>query len=340
MPEGISLFSGYNQKENRHTNYCLLMLKLLYEENPKYLSEALSRMANTETLGNYVGVRFFQQQKTGTSTPDGLIRQEPFTIFIETKNWDWFYDDQLKRHLKELDKQTTGLKVLIALGNFETSESARFSHIDQLCQEEYKGRILFARVGFDDFLRSISLEHLPKNLLDTIAEFRLYLDEHDLLPRWESLLDVVNCAKWPEEIINGQVYMCPTTGGSYSHARCKYFGMYSDKAVSYVALIKAVVDLESQSVAKLKWKNVPDPEENLIRLARERHQHWRDGDFPTRVFVFTDLSPTNFVKDTPGPMWGSKQYFDVTRLNPKTTKELADQLKDLTWSELQNPIIK
>lgn len=44
MSEGISLFSGYNQKENRHTNYCLLMLKLLYEEIPKYpfSSEAIN----------------------------------------------------------------------------------------------------------------------------------------------------------------------------------------------------------------------------------------------------------------------------------------------------------
>ena len=340
MSAGISLFSGYNQKENRHTNYCLLLLKLLYEENPKYLSEALSRMTNTETLGSYVGVRFFQQQKTGTSTPDGLIRQEPFTIFIETKNWDWFYDDQLKRHLKELDKQTAGFKVLIALGNFETSESERFRFIEQLCQDEYKGRILFARAGFDDFLRAISLDHLPKNLLDTIAEFRLYLDEHDLLPRWESLLDVVNCAKWPEEIIEGQVYMCPTTGGSYSHARSKYFGMYGEKAVRHLAHIEAVIDLESESVAKLKWKNVSDPEESLIKLARDRHKKWRDGEFPSRVFILGGLSPTNFVKDTPGPMWGSKQYFDISRFRAKTVEDLAGQLNGLTWSELQGSIEK
>ena len=36
MSAGIHLLSGYNQKENRHINYCLLMLKLLYEEIPKY----------------------------------------------------------------------------------------------------------------------------------------------------------------------------------------------------------------------------------------------------------------------------------------------------------------
>lgn len=334
MSDGISLFSGYNQKENRHTNYCLLMLKLLYDENPKFLSEALSRMANTETLGNYVGVRFFQQQRTGASTPDGLIRQEPFTIFIETKNWDWFYDDQLKRHLKELDKQTTGLKVLIALGKFESNQTDRFASIEQLCRDEYKGKIVFARVGFDDFLRAITLDHLPKNLVDTIAEFRLYLDEHDLLPRWESLLDVVNCAKWPEEIVEGQVYMCPTTGGSYSHARSKYFGMYSEKAVRFIAHIDAVIDLESEAIATVKWKNVEGSDEQLIKIARDRHKQWRGGEFPSRVFVLSDLCPAKFIKDTPGPMWGSKQYFDIGRLKATTTKEVAEKLSALTWSEL------
>jgi hypothetical protein len=35
MARAVSLFSGYSQKENRVTNYTLLVLKMLYEENPK-----------------------------------------------------------------------------------------------------------------------------------------------------------------------------------------------------------------------------------------------------------------------------------------------------------------
>jgi hypothetical protein len=31
MGSDITLFSGYSQKENRTTNYCLLVLKMLYE---------------------------------------------------------------------------------------------------------------------------------------------------------------------------------------------------------------------------------------------------------------------------------------------------------------------
>ncbi len=42
MSKNIRLFSNYVQRENQTTNYCLLILKLLYEENPKFLSEVLS----------------------------------------------------------------------------------------------------------------------------------------------------------------------------------------------------------------------------------------------------------------------------------------------------------
>jgi hypothetical protein len=59
MAREISLFSGYSQKENRTTNYSLLVLKMMYEENPKYLGEVLSALVD-EDLGNLVGVRFQQ----------------------------------------------------------------------------------------------------------------------------------------------------------------------------------------------------------------------------------------------------------------------------------------
>jgi hypothetical protein len=44
MGKEISLFSGYDQLENRTTNYCLLMLRMLYQENPKLLSETLATL--------------------------------------------------------------------------------------------------------------------------------------------------------------------------------------------------------------------------------------------------------------------------------------------------------
>ena len=58
---------------------------MLYEENPKYLSDVLTNLTENEDIGNGVGVKFLQQQKNETSTPDGVVLQKSFTVYIETK---------------------------------------------------------------------------------------------------------------------------------------------------------------------------------------------------------------------------------------------------------------
>ena len=125
MGKTISLFSGYSQRENRTTNYCLLVLKLLYEENPRFLGEVLEALLG-ENISDHVGVQFRQQEKRLNSIPDGLIIQKPIVIYVETKNFDWFYDEQLEKHLEGLQKDAVGLKVLIALGQFENQDGTRF----------------------------------------------------------------------------------------------------------------------------------------------------------------------------------------------------------------------
>ena len=81
MSQKIRLFPSYSQKENQTTNHCLLILKMLYEENPKFLSETLSILLGESFSGN-VGVQFVQQQKDKKEKgiPDGEISQEPFSI--------------------------------------------------------------------------------------------------------------------------------------------------------------------------------------------------------------------------------------------------------------------
>jgi len=69
MGKQISLFSGYSQKENRNTNYCLLILKQLYDEDETLFANTISRMIGID-ISNYVGVKFKQQEKRASSTPD------------------------------------------------------------------------------------------------------------------------------------------------------------------------------------------------------------------------------------------------------------------------------
>jgi hypothetical protein len=335
MSRPISLFSGYSQRENRTTNYCLLILKMLYEENPKFLAEVMSTLVG-EDLGERIGVNFRQQERKDFAIPDGLIAQSAFTIYIETKNWDWFYTKQLENHLAALNAETPGLKVLIALANFEALDIERFRPIRTLCEKDYKGSIIFEEISFEDLIEALQLPHLPKNMADAIADFRAYLDEQNLLPSWKNWLDVVNCAGLPDDVLVGNVYMCPATGGAYTHQRCKYFGMYRQKRIEEVALIEAVVDVENKGSATVKWQNVPYQKAELEALAVEKVERLRPNEFPVRIFLLGRLYSTDCRKDTPRGMQGSKQYFDVSPMKVDGAEELARALSGKTWSEIRS----
>jgi hypothetical protein len=333
MGRTISLFSGYSQKENRTTNYCLLALRMIYEENPKFLGEILSGLLGYD-MSEDVGVKFRQQEHRTTSIPDGLISQRAFTVYIETKNFDWFYDDQLERHIDALDKETAGIKVLLALGNFESGVENRFDDIRKLCEGKFKKKIFFTPVSFEDFIDALDKSALPKNVSDAVKDLRAYLDEEGLLPSWQNWLDVINCAGLPEDVLDGKVYMCPAEGGAYSHGRCKYFGMYQQKRVEKVSLIRAAVDVETDAQAKLLWRNVNEKSADLLAEAKAKVMQLRPGKYPTRIFLLGQLYDTNFIKDTRGGMLGSKQYFDVSSFRAEDAEDLAKKLRDRTWSEL------
>lgn len=336
MSKPITLFSGYTQRENRVTNYCLLVLKMLYEENPKYLGEVLSALVG-EDMADKIGVTFRQQERKESSTPDGLILQPAVTVYIETKNHDWFNHAQLENHLSALAKENAGLNVLLALGKFESDTQSQFERIRTLCDKKYRQTVVFAVASFEDFVNAVKLEGLPKNLSDAVSDFRDFLDDEDLLSSWENMLDVVNCAGFPDDVVNGSVYICPAAGGAYTHERCKYFGMYRRKRVERVALIEAVVDVELGAGETVKWHNVDGDDKTLRELARSKVKQFRtkNPEDPRRVFLLADQAETDFRKDSPGGMLGSKRYFDVSRLKAMDAADLANKLRGQVWSVFQ-----
>lgn len=333
MGKPISLFSGYTQLENRVTNYCLLILKMLYEENPKYLGEVLAALCG-EDFASHVGVSFRQQERKDSSVPDGLIVQQPFTIYIETKNYDWFYDEQLENHLAALDKEVAGKKVLLALGNFESDEPDRVKRVRSICDDKYRQSMVFRAVKFEDLVGSLEVTGLPKNLSDAITDFRGFLNEENLLSSWREWLNVISCNVIPDDVTKEHVYMCPAEGGAYSHDRTRFFGMYRDKRVEAIAEIKAVVDVDLQDGASssLKWNNTPGSPEEFKQRAKDKVSALRPTDGPTRVFLLGPLFETNFVKNSPGGM-RNKRYFNIARLEASNAIDLAVKLKDRQWSE-------
>ena len=333
MATNVTLFPSYSQAENRTTNYCLLLLKLLYEENPKFLGEALASLLGEE-IGVEVGVRFEQQRRTGRSIPDGLVVQSAFALHIETKLGRGVGKAQLQNHIDGL-AGAPGTRVMLALANFETDPSERL--VDVKAYAEEKG-VFFCAATFDELLTAVDREELPKNLADAVEDFRGYLDEENLLPTWRTILDVCNCAGKPEEQTLHNAYFCPATGGAYRHRRSRFFGMYRNKKVECVAKIEAVVDLEPGfENATILWKNVEEDDARLEERARFKALAARPHvTYPLRVFVLGPLYPLEkgFVKETKGGMIGSKQYFNIESLKPEDAEHLARGLNGLKWSDI------
>src|SRR5690554_493267 len=128
MGREISLFADYHQKENSLTNYCGLLMKMLYEDSPKKFEELLATLLKTDT-NIIVGPTFTQQTKTVKSIPDLAITQKSFSVFFETKTTDWFYEDQINRHIAGFN-QTADDKILFLLSNLDRkSTRLNSSHV-------------------------------------------------------------------------------------------------------------------------------------------------------------------------------------------------------------------
>lgn len=337
MADSISLFSGYSQDENRTTNYALLILNLLYEQSPAYLEEALDSITGGQM--GAVGVSFSQQERQENGIPDGVIRQSPFTLYIETKNFDWFHDEQLERHLDDLNAEQTGQKILLALSPFKQGYEGRFDHIETLCEEKYGGEIAFAALNFEEFLESVRVNDPPKNLVKYVDEFEMYLDKNGLLPDWKYMVDVCNCVRTIDMQDEHHVYICPASGGAYSHRRSRFFGAYKKKKARRLAEIAGIVDVEQDGSTEILWNNFPGryhDNTQLVDEARKRLDAARPNiDWKARVFVLEDIQTSEFKKDSSGGMQGSKQYFnlkDIDRTDIDSIDELNAVLREHPWS--------
>ena len=336
MSKPVSIFSDYSQDENRVTNYVLLILRMLYEDSPRYLNELFSQLFPDE-VGNVIGVSFNQQLKAGSGIPDGIITQKALSIFVETKIKENFNEKQLARHLAGLSKKESGVKVLVLLGDIETDLEHKFEDLREKYSDQYKNEIHFVVISFEMLLSALSNLQLSKSLTDSIRELEFFFDERGLLPRWKYMLDVVNCTGSIEEVIKYGIYTCPASGGAYSHRRCKYFGAYGgNKVVENIFEIRAVLDYEDGNCAEIIWNNSSEGKDELGAAGLTKLKAVGKADNSIRLFLLGPRYETRFAKDTRGGMYNSKRYFDISNIESvDDAMKLADELRSRTWSDLK-----
>jgi hypothetical protein len=338
MSRPISLFADYHAGENSVTNYCGLVMKILYEESPKSFEEVLISLLPNDTKLT-VGPTFSQQRRQKKTIPDLAITQRSFSVFFETKLSDWFYKEQNWGHIDGFNLEAQD-KILFLLSNFESDEpEAKFASDIELARKEHQ--VILQPISFEDLLGALENVRSSEAFKKILDEFKLYLDRNNLLPKWKYLLDVVNCAGSFNEIDEG-VYICPDTGGAYSHRRAKYFGAYANKQVSKIFEIRAVVSIDRDlGEGTVKWNNSGEAPDILINqatkiISKSEFRKNENKKVPLQVFLLEKGKETCFQKINRGGMQGSKQYFWDIASNCQTSEELAELLNGKSWSDFKS----
>ncbi|MBO5713282.1 MAG: hypothetical protein J6R88_03690, partial [Clostridia bacterium] len=159
-----------------------------------------------------------------------------------------------------------------------------------------------------------------------------FLTREGLLDNWQNLIDVINCGGNKENIEKG-FYMCPNSGGSYSHKRAIYFGAYWWRNVNYIAEIKAVCVMH-KSECVVKWNNTKLDDAEIIQEAKDKIKDFKDWNkrdvenSEMQLFLFDKLVELKYRKSTKGGMFASKRYF---KTKARTIEELYKELNGKEW---------
>lgn len=333
MGKSISPFSSFKQKENNLTNYCGLILKLIYEDNANVFCEIINDIVGVDALSDRP--EFSQQEKTGDKIPDLKIKQNSFEIIFETKINDWFYEEQIEKYIKQLKQSNKDCKICLLLTNEFRNEDIEHK-FPNAYKDARQNDIEIVNITFQELISIIEEKYnkLSNIINKFVGEFRDFLDTQNLLEKWKYTLDIVNCSR-SIEMIRNEIYICPNSSGSYNHKRAKYFGAYSNKSINDIAEIKAIVVLNKDDSNEIRYKNTTEKDCNLIKQAKQKllDLNIEIFDNGTQVFLLEKLhNNVNFIKESKGGLFASKFYINVNK-DISNIEELFKKIKDRKWED-------
>lgn len=354
-----SFFPTYDQRENRTTNYCLLMLNQVYNYSPLLFNKLLMKFTSGEEID--FGVNIIQQKgiavKKGKQIADGIIVQEPITIYVETKNFDWFYDDQIKGYLDNLSR-CIGKRILLLLSNVEDEEKLK-KRADQLLEnyndisKNYNDISIYI-VNFYDLYKEI--EQLSNDIhndmfSNMLNDFEEYLIRENLIPIWKYRLDIVKTGFSMDVNLSNNCYSCPLQDGTYWHRRSKYMGLLeTGKTLKTIFEIDGVVNIkigeQDNYSYKIEYNNINDEKTLKDRAKKilQNKDYYGQKDLNEngglRLFILSNKRELTegFTKDSLGGRLPGKMYINLAKNwnnRPESIDEVVNLIDGKKWSEFQ-----
>lgn len=333
----IHYFQRYHEKENVATANTMLLLSRLYS----YSSGKFFRLLKSEFFSDSFEpeIVFNLQEKSVDSIPDATITQESFKIVVETKMSDWFYSDQLVRHLNSFSDEKYKVMITLAPELMKPEKKEEFEEHLRKYNDTQTYPVMHINTTFEKIIDAIkdTIDDRDYEMQEVLDDYLNYCYKDKLIivsDSWKRMR--VQLAGTTFDFnVSENLYYDSIDRGFSAH---DYLGLYKEKSVRAIGKINAIITAVSTE-AGLEYKA------ELGEITEERKQQITraivDGKNygyildNTRYFFVDKFYETDFKKITPRAPMGSR-VFDLTQILEKeqmqVIEEIADILKTKTWS--------
>lgn len=335
----IHYFQRYHEKENVATANTMLLLSRLYS----YSSDKFFRFLKSEYFADSFEPElvFTLQEKSVDSIPDATITQEGFKIVVETKLTDWFYSDQLMRHLKSFGDEKNKIMITLASELMAEEKLADFEKQLKEYNETQTYPVIHINTTFEMMANAIGdvIDDRDYEMQEVLEDYLNYCYKDGLIPVSDSwkYLRMQLAGTTIDFNISNNIYYDNSGRGFRAH---DYLGLYKQKSVRAIGKICArITAVETETGVKYTPEFGELTEERKQMIAKAMADGDSHGyDLRTvehRYFFVEQFYETDFKKISSGGSMGNR-IFDLSALlgsdEIPEVEQLAELLKDKSWT--------
>ena len=335
----IHYFQRYHEKENVATANTMLLLSRLYQySSDKFFSFLKSEFFSDSFEPEIV---FNLQEKSVDSIPDATITQESFKIVVETKMSDWFYSNQLMRHLNSFKDEK--YKVMITLAPELMLESKKADFEQQL--KDYNDTqtypVIHINTTFEGVANAIQevIDDRDYEMREVLEDYLNYCFNDGLITVSDSwkFMRMQLAATTLDFNVREDIYYDNAERGFRAH---DYLSLYKNKSVRAVgkicARILAVETIDGMQYEAEYGELTEERKDKILRAIIDGDGYGYElRSIKHRYFFVEKFHETDFKKITPRAPMGSR-VFDLTQIletdQLPSTQAIAELLKTKTWS--------
>lgn len=333
----IHYFQRYHKNEDVATANTMLLLSRLY----MYSSEKFFQFLKEQCFSDVdfePELSFVLQDKGKESVPDATITQPSFKIVIETKIKDWFYKEQLIKHLQKF--QNEEYKVLITLSNEYMKETKKIEVDSEINKYNLsnKSNVIHVNTTFENIAKGVQdvLTDRDHQMQDVLMDYFDYCYRDNLIIVSDSCKKMLmqRTGMSLDFNIKENVYYNKFDKSFSPH---DYLGLYKQKSIKAIGKISAIISaVDNDGTMEYfveKGELTEDKKETIARAIKNGKTY--NFDMSAQKYYFVEkFYETDFVKTSKRAPMGPK-FFDLTEVlkmdELPPVNEIAEMLKNIDW---------